>query len=148
MRKRINMINRKTISECRIYDEKYRCWDNTPLMIYPNQQIVKQDRIIQWYTGVIDKNGKKIYEGDVVKTIDSGMGVLLDAPKYTRGVITWLRESFCLCQSYVGGTELSNYVFCDCCGCGLIVIGNIFDNPELLEDDTVVKQLRDSRKDL
>lgn len=140
------MINRNTISECRVYDEKYRCWDTEPLMVYPNQPIVKQGRVIQWWTGVIDKNKKKIYEGDIVKTTDKGMGILFGAAKYTRGVITWLREGFCVCQPYVGGNELSNYVQCHCCPADLEIIGNIFDNPELLEDDPIVKQLREIRK--
>lgn len=129
------MINRNTIRECRIYDEKYRCWDNSPLIIYPNEPIVKQGRTIQWYTGVIDKNGKKIYEGDVVKTTDNSIDILFGAPTYTRGVITWLRESFCLCQNYVGGNELSNYVNGHSYPANLEIIGNIFDNPELLEDN-------------
>lgn len=141
------MINRNTITKCRIYDEKYRTWVNEPLTIYPGEPIVKQGHVIQWFTGVVDKNKREIYEGDIVKTVDGGISSLsINYVTYTRGVITWLREAFCVCQSYVGGNELSNYVRCYCCPADLEIIGNIFDNPELLEDDPEMKQMSEEGK--
>jgi uncharacterized phage protein (TIGR01671 family) len=138
------MINRKTISKCRIYDEKYRVWVKEPLMIYPGEPIVKQGHVIQWWTGVKAKGNVDLYEGDIVKTIDGTPSCMFtNYATYTRGVITWLRESFCICQSYVGGNELSNYVHCDCCSCDLEIIGNIFDNPELLDDCAIAKKMRE-----
>lgn len=125
-------INRRTITKCRVYDEKYRCWDTSPLMIYPGEPIVKQGRIIQWWTGLIDINKKEIYEGDIVRKLMSRS--LWDVPEYDRGVITWVRESFCINQKNIGSTNISEYVSCDCCSTDLNVIGNIFDNPELLLD--------------
>lgn len=139
------MINRKTISKCRIYDEKYRAWVKEPLMIYPTEPIVKQGHTIQWWTGVKAKGDIDLYEGDIVRTqcepptMSSVFGTCI----YTRGVITWLREAFCICQPHVGGNELSNYVHCDCCPCDLEIIGNVFDNPELLEDCAIAKKMRD-----
>jgi len=87
--------------------------------------------IIQQFTGVLDKNNKEIYEGDIVKT--TGPQLDVHAVEYTKGEITWVRESFCLCQSGIGGNEMSYYVHCDCCPCGLEIIGNIFENLELLQ---------------
>ena len=89
--------------------------------------------LIQQGTGIRDINGKDIYEGDIVKTVKSKCIkiVLGGEAEYTAGVITWLREAFCLCQSGVGGNEMSHYVDCDCCNSGLEIVGNIFENPEL-----------------
>jgi len=138
------MINRKTISKCRVYDEKYRTWIKGPLVIYPGEPIVKQGHTIQWWTGVKAKGNIDLYEGDIVRTqSEPTMSSLFGSCIYTRGVVTWLREAFCVCQSYVGGNELSNYVHCDCCSCDLEIIGNIFDNPELLEACAIAKKMRE-----
>jgi uncharacterized phage protein (TIGR01671 family) len=90
--------------------------------------------VIQQFTGLKDKGNKEIYEGDIIKT-DPDHFAKCDVHwvEYTKGVVTWLREAFCVCQPYVGGNEISHYVCCNCCPCGLEVIGNIFENLELLD---------------
>jgi uncharacterized phage protein (TIGR01671 family) len=138
-------INRTTLSKFRIYDEKYRSWSKEPLLVYPDVPILKQGHVIQWWTGLVDVNSKEIYEGDIVRTVNGGLATIFGACQYTRGEVKWLREAFCICQTYVGGNEISNYVNCDCCTSPLEVIGNIFDNPELLEECPVAKQMREER---
>lgn len=86
------------------------------------------------YTGLTDKNGKKIFEGDIVKCISS-----FDAKDM---VVIFEAAEFHLvdCQRYKNYTE--------CCGYrhfGTLeteVIGNIHDNPELAEGAVMTEELK------
>lgn len=77
-------------------------------------------------TGLRDNNGKYIYEGDIIKHFDgSELG-------YDIGVVRW-DDSAC---SYHRATDTKQYTrYCGIAqGCRYEVVGNIFDNPELLEE--------------
>jgi uncharacterized phage protein (TIGR01671 family) len=93
----------------------------------------EEDIVIQQYTGYLDKNKKEIYEGDIVRTYDNHPCALcnLDYYKYTNGVVRYYNAAFHICQMYVGGNEMKHYITCDCCPCGLEVIGNMMETPEL-----------------
>lgn len=70
------------------------------------------------YTGLTDKNGKKIFEGDICKHRSNYSGnTVISVVTYTDGHFLAL-----VCEN--SGFELSEK---------LEVIGNIHDNPELLE---------------
>ena len=71
------------------------------------------------YTGLKDKNGKEIFEGDIVYII----------PEDETGVIEWDNERARYIVIYDNIiTDFDNWY-----GKDLEVIGNIYDNPELLE---------------
>ena len=79
------------------------------------------DYVLMQYTGLKDKNGKEIYEGDIVYII----------PEDETGVIEWDNESARYIVIYDNIiTDFDNWY-----GKDLEVIGNIYDNPELLEKE-------------
>ena len=77
------------------------------------------------YTGLIDKNGKKIWEGDILE------GHLDDKfpEDVTREKVIWhesgwkTEEPGCDDKEYLDEFDTENFE----------VVGNVFDNPELLE---------------
>jgi uncharacterized phage protein (TIGR01671 family) len=90
--------------------------------------------IVQQFTGLLDKNGKEIYEGDIVKC-DSNHDIFIlgkDIPLYSRGKIMWWNEGFAVGQENIGATRLSKFASCDCHPCALEVIGNIFENENVI----------------
>ena len=86
---------------------------------------IDPDTICQ-FTGLIDKNGEKIWENDICDRKE----------KYPE-IVTYNKGDWQLDYSYVFGKEMHT----DACNLGFYVcerdcvevIGNIFDNPDLLE---------------
>lgn len=125
------MSDRHTITKCRIYDEKYRTWVNEPWTIYPGEPIMKQGYVIQWFSGLKDKNKNEVYEGDIVKINDH----LLPEK------VIFLFGSFGFHLNYKNSKDprrkdndsadfysISEFDYSE-----LEVIGNIFENSELLK---------------
>lgn len=105
---------------------------------YYRQYSVDPDTVGQ-FTGIRDKNGRKIYEGDVVRRKDSAYGMEdIGVVKYDCRLGAFVLEY----ESY-GRTYKSTFKkgFSDNDGKCTIegtysyeLIGNIYDNPELLDN--------------
>lgn len=102
----------------RVWDAKAKCWlhdcwiyqsgflDHDTVLAHNLKQCV-----IQQYTGQRDGSGKRIYEGDILR--------LHNGKQYT---VEFIEEN--------NETEMSGYFFSSF---GAEIIGNIFENKELLK---------------
>lgn len=75
------------------------------------------------YTGLNDKNGNKIFEGDIVDFLDRSDGDGYGVVRYDENETEFEFESDNICRS-LGSYFPKN----------IEVIGNIYDNPELLKE--------------
>lgn len=93
--------------------------------------------IMQW-TGLYDKNNKPIYEGDIVKPWPEHPAFVFKNEEgnrrleYTAGQVMWQSSGWYVGQRCLGATEMSEFATCDCCPCGLEIIGNIYENKDLI----------------
>ena len=101
-------------------DNKFFSRANEPIYFDKNTHVKESPYVVQQYTGLKDKNGKEIYEGDIIS-----FGVIDEDDLFW---VVWedIESRFILESN--GGL-----------GCWLLdvsdreVIGNIMENPELLK---------------
>lgn len=106
---------------------KFRVWDNefkkyrTGLGINNGLVCTYNDAtcILEQCTGLRDKNGKLIYENDLIK-IDDDVAVINWSDYYARFMLESSEDIFDFERSYAEECE---------------VIGNIHENPDLLENE-------------
>jgi uncharacterized phage protein (TIGR01671 family) len=102
---------------------------------YKDESYEVDESTVGQFTGLLDKNGKKIFEGDIV----SGTALLRERS----GVIVWIKQLAGFGVRYAERNDptawqessilkdIERHRYSDFCA---KVVGNIHDNPELLED--------------
>ena len=117
-------------------DIKFRAWSDKVCQFdyYKLEEIgvgIYEGSIIQQYTGLNDINQKEIFEGDIVKY--QFAGAMSDPNFYEEsGEVYFQQGSFKVNGRLLGSAFVLN----------LVVIGNIFETPELLDDTKISVNLR------
>ena len=106
---------------CFIVDDDYEDHEETEVL----------PETVGQYTGLTDKNGKKIFEGDIVE----GHCHSQWSHRLQRCVVEYDRDTF-IARHYVEqGGVMRYYSYKVLFSKDVVVIGNIHDNPELLKGE-------------
>ena len=92
--------------------------------------IVDPDTVGQ-FTGLVDKNGKRIFEGDRVVYPDGASYSSYD--DYNEGVVDYDEEAMRFYFTDRWSAEMEDFDVVDRVMVDVEIIGNIHDNPELIE---------------
>lgn len=90
-----------------------------------NHTVFVDPKTVGQYTGLTDNNGVKIFEGDIIRHYND----LYDKNIFGIGVICWDND-----KPRFYRTSQSDEIYTISFSCDYEVIGNIYDNPELIED--------------
>ena len=118
-RKRMSVVDRIYIDTegVRLYDDFGEYWRDF------------RDVKLMQSTGLRDKNGKEIFEGDIAQFEDCYTET--DFLYVNTGIVEWSQGSFTITnRDSVEMGDLLDGEFLDG-----IIIGNVYENPELLEDE-------------
>ena len=121
-------------------DPEFGTFDGSAIPIDPNT--------VGQFTGLLDKKGERIFEGDIVRWTVEKQRIIGFQSYYYPGhyfgallVVRWLPAGFMLCPTNDKdpaipntASKVDNYSFWNHQR-GLEIVGNIHDNPELLEEN-------------
>jgi uncharacterized phage protein (TIGR01671 family) len=97
---------------------------NTPPIDEFRRIIFPEKLKLMQFTGLLDRNGKEIYEGDILRNERDGTGVVAWSDSFTSWMLDKKNHSITLSSfAYPRQTDGK---------CRFEVIGNVWENPELL----------------
>lgn len=117
--------HREMIEEIKIFPEYNWLVQSDNDALCERERASENQLILMQYTGLKDRNGTEIYEGDIVRI---NIPVDENNPLITNGIFQVIFDKGMFCIFIPEGNyPLSDYLHQDC-----EVIGNIYEHPELL----------------
>lgn len=126
MKRQIKFRGKTTANGHWVYGSLIDYGDNTFAIRNSKSQPWVQPDSIGQFTGLRDRNGKEIYEGDILKDKIGKADVITYDSLAFNLCIAYASTPGGVCDTFFGGNNPLR---------DLVVIGNIHDNPELLNDE-------------
>lgn len=117
-------FDKKPIHDC--YNDKYKDFIVTNGVYGEHYYPITDLSSIGQYTGLKDKNKKKIFEGDILYQGAKMLGVVCISARY--GISIQKKSSTWSLINFVLDSDFDTSVLSD-----VEVVGNIYDNPELMK---------------
>lgn len=123
----------------RVWCKNRNEWEKDAVALLPNgslkelrthRPLSNESHIVLFATGLHDKNGKEIYEGDILKSFDpSGEEDRTFAVDYDKSAGGYVFEALAGFDDF----DVTTIPWAKDMGFEFEIIGNIYENPELLE---------------
>lgn len=117
-------FDKKPIHDC--YNDKYKDFIVTNGVYGEHYYPITDLSSIGQYTGLKDKNKKKIFEGDILYQGAKMLGVVCISARY--GISIQKKSSTWSLINFVLDSDFDTSVLSD-----VEIVGNIYDNPELMK---------------
>ena len=124
---KVRIWNGYLTKEYKAYDRCHIAMDGPYVRIKAYQY--DNDYAIEQYTGINDKNGKEIYEGDIIQEVLDFDNDDIDGTFKYR--VFWDEGTLCWSLAPIGNESIHDDLWE--CNSSVEVIGNIHENPELIK---------------
>ena len=121
----------------RVWNKRSKCWGALSIRFPDNgfssgglYEISDPDAIIQQFTELKDKNNQEIYEGDILQIDKTTLGAVYYRSESLCYSLGWDKYPWMRYDLHLNRDEHYNFI-----SSNTEILGNIFENPNLLQEE-------------